>query len=215
MNQYNTKNSHLILREYGRNIQKLVNYVTAMEDREERTKFAHILVDLMRQINPSLRESQETSQKCWDDLYIMSEFKLDVDAPFPMPEKTLLGKKPQRLKYHNHKIHFKHYGRNIEILIEKAIEMEDEQERKDSTIAIGRLMKSFYATWNRENIESEQIINHIKELSDNKLDLDLAEVEENGYFVIQREKQHRKNYRKNTNHHSNRNNNHSNRRRRN
>jgi predicted secreted protein len=170
----------LILKEYGKNIQKLVDYVTTVPDKAKRTEYAFALVELMKQLNPLLKT--ENDQKLWDDLYIMSNFELDIEAPFPMPEKELLGKKPQKLGYPQTEVRFKHYGRNIEKLIEKAIEIEDDEEQEVALIYIGQLMRSFHSTWNRENFDDAIIIDDIKILSKGKLHIDLEKVKENGLF---------------------------------
>ncbi|CAN5605433.1 hypothetical protein BH23BAC1_BH23BAC1_09630 [soil metagenome] len=181
--EYNTSKTDLILKEYGRNIQKLAEYVVKIEDKEQRTRYAHTLIELMRQINPVTKETPaEYSQKLWDDLYIMSGFNLDVESPFPMPEKELLGKKPKRMDYNNNEVSYKHYGRNVELLIEKAIELEDEEEKAAAVIFIGRLMKSFYASWNKEVIDEEVIIEHIRQLSGNKLDINVNDVKSKNLF---------------------------------
>lgn len=170
----------LILKEYGKNIQKLVDYVKTVPDKAKRTDYAYALVELMKQLNPQLKT--ENDQKLWDDLYIMSNFELDMDAPFPMPEKELLGKKPQMLGYPKGEVRFKHYGRNIEKLIEKATEIEDDEEQEAALIYIGQLMRSFHSTWNRENFDDAIIIDDIKILSKGKLHIDLEKVKENGLF---------------------------------
>jgi hypothetical protein len=181
--EYNTSKSDLILREYGRNIQKLAEYVVKIEDKEQRNRYANTLIELMRLINPVAKETPaEYSQKLWDDLYIMSGFNLDVDSPFPMPEKELLGKKPKRLDYNNNEVSYKHYGRNVELLIQKAIELEDEEEKAAAVIFLGRLMKSFYAAWNKEVIDEEVIIEHIRALSGHKLDINVEEVKAKNLF---------------------------------
>lgn len=97
MNEYNTGRSHLILKEYGRNVQKLVEYLSTIEEKEKRTKYAHTLIDLMRQITPAHKDNADSPQKFWDDLYIMSNFKLDIDGPYPEPEKEVLEKKPEKV----------------------------------------------------------------------------------------------------------------------
>ncbi|WP_194776048.1 DUF4290 domain-containing protein [Pararhodonellum marinum] len=173
------KNS-LILKEYGSNIQKLVDHIKTVSDKDKRTASAYTLVELMKQLNPQLKS--ESDQKLWDDLYIMSDFELDVDAPFPMPEKELLGKKPQKVGYPVGEVKFKHYGRNIEKLIEKAIEIEDDEEQEAAIIYIGQLMRSFHSTWNRENFDDGIILDDIKTLSKGKLHIDLDKVKENGLF---------------------------------
>ena len=169
-----------ILKEYGKNLQKLVDYVITVPDKDKRTEYAYALVELMKQLNPQLKT--ESDQKLWDDLYIMSNFELDIDAPFPMPEKELLGKKPQMLGYPQGEVRFKHYGRNIEKLIEKAIEIENDEEQEAALIFIGQLMRSFHSTWNRENFDDAIIIDDIKTLSKGKLHIDLEKVRENGLF---------------------------------
>ncbi|GAB3645620.1 DUF4290 domain-containing protein [Echinicola sediminis] len=177
----NEKHKHsVILKEYGKNIQKLVDYITTVPDKAKRTEQSYTLVELMKQLNPQLKA--ENDQKLWDDLFIMSDFKLDVDSPFPMPEKELLGKKPQVVGYPEGEVKFKHYGRNIEKLIEKAIEIEDDEEQEAAIIYIGQLMRSFHSTWNRENFDDAIIIDDIKTLSKKKLHIDLEKVKENSLF---------------------------------
>lgn len=181
--EYNTSKSDVILKEYGRNIQKLAEYVVRIEDKDQRTRYAHTLVELMRQINPITKESPaEYSQKLWDDLYLLSGFSLEVDSPFPMPEKELLGKKPKRMAYNSNEVSFKHYGRNVELLIQKAIELEDPEEKANAVKFIGRLMKSFYAVWNKEVIDEEVIVEHIRLLSKNQLDINVEEVKAQNLF---------------------------------
>lgn len=170
----------VILKEYGKNIQKLVDYIKTVPEDEKRTEYAYALVELMKQLNPLLKT--ESDQKLWDDMYIMSDFELEVNGPFPMPPKELLGKKPQPIGYPEGEVRFKHYGRNIEKLIEKAIEIEDDDEQEAALIYIGQLMRSFHSTWNRENFDDAIIIDDIKTLSKGKLHIDLEKVKENGLF---------------------------------
>jgi len=180
--EYNTGRPELILKEYGRNIQKLVNYVRDMPDDEKRKEYSHTLVELMKLINPALKDGNEFSQKLWDDLFIISDFKLEVDSPDPKPEPEVLTRKPGKLEYHNNKLFYKHYGRNIELLVDQATQIEDPQEQKDATIYLGRLMRSFYGVWNKEVVDESVIIDHIRELSRGKLDIDLNEVKEQNLF---------------------------------
>lgn len=170
----------LILKEYGKNIQRLVDHVTGIEDREKRTQSAYTVIEIIKQLNPSVKH--ESDQKLWDDIYIMSDFKLDVDGPFPMPEKELLGKKPLPVGYPKGEVKFKHYGRNIEKLIEKAIEIENDDEQESAIIYIGQLMRSFHSTWNRDNFDDGIILDDIKTLSKGKLHIDLEKVRENALF---------------------------------
>jgi len=194
--EYNTERTDVRLKEYGRNIQKLVEHIKTIDDKEKRSEYAKTLTDLMRQINPNVKDGQDYDQKVWDDLYNISKFDLDVEAPFPMPEAESLGKKPQRVAYKSSKIKYLHYGRSVEIMIEQAIKMEDPETKESALIHIGRLMKSFYNTWNKDNIEDEIILKQIKQLSNNQLDIDIEKVKEHGLWnnnVKERRPQNRDN----------------------
>lgn len=177
----------IILKEYGRNIQKIVDYLLTIEDKDRRSRFAKTLIELMKQINPTMKDAQDYYGKLWDHLYIMSDFKLDVDSPFPMPEKSILDKRPMRVDYNMHSLHFKHYGRNIELLIKKAIELESQEDKDAAILYIGRLMKRFYSAWNKENIEDEVIVEHLINMSNKKLYIDVEKVKAEGLFDSPRE----------------------------
>ena len=155
MTDYNTTRGPLILKEYGRNIQKLTVYISQIEDREKRNRYAETLVHLMKQIVPNFKETDEDSQKLWDDLYIMSNFDLDIDGPFPKPDETILNKVPQRLTYRTDEIRIRHYGRNVKLLIDKAVQLTDPEEKKTAIIYIGRLMRTFYLSWNKDLPDEE------------------------------------------------------------
>lgn len=203
--EYNTERTDVRLKEYGRNIQKLVEHIKTIEDKEKRSEYAKTLTDLMRQINPNVKDSQEYDQKVWDDIYNISKFDLDIDAPFPMPEEEAIGKKPQRMAYKSAKIKYLHYGRSVEIMIEQAIKMEDPETKETAIIHIGRLMKTFYNTWNKDNIEDEIILKQIKQLSDNQLDIDIEKVKENGWWNNNiKERRHHGNNNNNNNRNRNR-----------
>jgi len=182
MNEYNTGRSHLILKEYGRNIQKLVDYLSTIEDKEKRTKYAHTLIILMKQITPSHKDNADSPQKFWDDLYIMSKFRLDVDSPYPQPEKDVLERKPDKVPYQYNRIKYRHYGKNLELLVEKAIGMEDPEEKEAAIIYMGKLMKSFYLTWNNDLIEDDILIKQIGDMSQGKLTIDLEKVKKDNLF---------------------------------
>jgi hypothetical protein len=182
MNDYNTQRERLILKEYGRNVQMLVNYLSTIQDKEERNQSAKALVDLMKQINPSIKEGSEDNQKLWDDLIIMSDFRIDIDSPFPAPKKELLYKKPEKLGYKDKNIIYKHYGLNIQLLVDKAAKMEDPEEQEAAVVYIGRLMKSFSSFWNKENLDDATIVKNIRELSRGQLEIDLEKVRNNNLF---------------------------------
>lgn len=186
MLDYNTQRPEMKLREYGRNVQMLVKHLRTVEDKEMRNKMAYTVVDLIKQLSNGPKDhNNENMQKYWDDLYIMSDFNLDVDSPYPMPEKEILGKKPKPVEYAAGEVKFKHYGRNIELLVEKAITIEEEEEKRAAVYYIGRLMKTFYTTWNRDNVNEEAIADNIKQLSNGKLSVDIEHVKAtNGFDAI-------------------------------
>lgn len=161
----------------------------AIDSKEKRNSYAHTLVQLMTNINPNVKDATEYEQKVWDDLFIISNFQLDVDSPYPIPDANILERKPDRVLYHSNEIKYRHYGRSIEILIEQARKIEDPSEKESAVITIGKLMKSFYQTWNKDSIEDEQVLKNIKRMSDNELDIDIEKVKELKLFdMIRREK---------------------------
>ncbi len=194
---YNTQRSHLKLREYGRNVQNLVEHLKVIGDKEERNKKASTLVELMKSINRDLnKDSDEHDRKVWDDLYIISNFELDFGGPFPKPNAEILNRKPERLTYSSNEIKYKHYGRSVEILIDRAIKMEDPKEKEGAVVVIGRLMKLFFQTWNQDSIEDEQVLKNIKQLSKNQLDINIETVKELELFDSDKRPSNR-NYRHN------------------
>ncbi len=181
MNEFD-KNNRLTRREYGRNVQNLVKHIMTMEDKAERTKKAEILIDLMKLLNPGIREYPEYNQKLWDEIFIMSEFKLDVDCPYPIPDKEILTKKPNHMVNAAKGVRYKHYGKNIELLVQKATTLADSEEKEAATIHIGKLMKTFFSTWNRDVIADEVIMKNITDLSKGELKLDMEKVKKQNLF---------------------------------
>ena len=182
MKDYNTCRPPLILKEYGRNVQKLAEFIQTVDDREKRTEYAKLLIELMKQVNPAVKETLENNQKLWDDLHIISKFDLEVDGPYPKPQPEMLSKKPDKVPFRASEVRFRHYGRNLELLIKKAAELEDQEEREAALIYIGRMMKSFHAIWNKENAEDSTILNNIRILSNHKLDFDIERIRQEGLF---------------------------------
>jgi len=173
MHTYNTSQNDIILKEYGRVVQNMVNHLKTIEDREKRNQNAKIVIDLMKQLHPQMKEvNVDYSQKLWDDLYCMSGFNLDVDSPYPFPEKSTFNAKPRRVEYAQKEMKYKHYGRNVERLIEEAKKLTDPEERENAVIYICKLMKALYGAWNKEVIEEEVIIGHLKRMSNNELVID-------------------------------------------
>ena len=151
-----------------------------IDDRSTRTRYAHILIELMRQIHPNMKDGQDYYNKLWDDLYIMSNFTLDVDSPYPPPSEEALGKKPQRVPYNTHHLKFKHFGRNVDLLIAKAVALEEPEERRTFVSYLTRLMRTFYQAWNKESVEDETIYQSLIELSNGKLYDDIKLIREEG-----------------------------------
>ena len=169
--EYNTKREKLIISEYGRHIQKMVDHAASLKDRMERQKMAEGIIDLMGELNPHLRDVDDFKHKLWDHLFIMSDFKLDVNSPYEKPELEKLFEKPEPLAYPNSKISFNHYGKVIEMMIEEASEMEKGELRDNLTLAIANQMKKSYVKWNRDSVEDKLIFNQLEQLSNGKLSL--------------------------------------------
>jgi hypothetical protein len=168
------------VKEYGSNIQKLADYIISLPEKEQRTKYAHILIELMRQIHPNMRDGVDYSKKLWDDLYVMTNFDLDVESPFPPPPKDILGKKPMTLSINQHQLRHRFYGRNLELLVLKAMITEDYGDRVAFVSYLVKLMKSFYQTWNKDSIETDDCLQQILELSGFKLQKEIEEIRRNG-----------------------------------
>lgn len=169
---YNTRRARLILPEYGRNIQKMVEHLLTIEDREERNRAARAVIAVMGNLNPHLRDVADFKHKLWDHLAIISDFKLDIDSPYETPTPELLLEKPKKIPYNQKPIKFKHYGHSIVLMIEKAVEMEDGEERQDLVRMIAYHMKKSYLTWNREAVDDREILEDLATLSNNKLQLE-------------------------------------------
>ena len=169
---YNTSREKLILPEYGRNIQKMVNHIKTIEDREERNRAARTVIAVMGNLNPHLRDVNDFKHKLWDHLAIIADFDLDIDSPYPCPERESLQSKPERVAYNQHRIPKKHYGRAIVLMIEKAVELEPGEEKDDLVRMIAYHMKKAYLTWNREAVSDSEIFKDMKTLSGGVLEVD-------------------------------------------
>ena len=169
--EYNTQRNHMPIPEYGRNIQKMIEYITTVDDRDKRTQLAYLIVDIMYEMHPLSKETSDFRHKLWDHLFIISEFKLDVDGPFPPPPPLTLSTKPEHLNYHDKEIAFRHYGKNIAMIIEKACEYEEGPEKDALVHAIAIQLKKSYLNWNRDSVTDEVIEEHLRILSDGRLKL--------------------------------------------
>jgi hypothetical protein len=191
----------LVLREYGRNVQMLIKHITTLPTKEERTHAAYALIELMKQLNPSVREHNDNMQRIWDHLHHMADFKLDIDAPFPPPTPETIFQKPKNLSYHIASVKFKHYGKNVELLVKKASLITDEEERGQVVWQIVKLMKGFYSAWNNDNIEEDVLLEDIKQMSEGVLDYTMEDLKE--YELPREQRKHKKHY-NNQHHNSNR-----------
>lgn len=169
--QYNTEREKLIIPEYGRHLQKMVNYAIAIEDKEERNKVAKSIIDVMGNLQPHLRDVPEFQHKLWDQLFIISDFKLDVDAPYPVLTKEKLEERPDPLNYPQSYPKYRFYGNNIKSMIDVANSWEDGDLKNALIITIANHMKKCYLNWNKDTVEDKAIFHHLYELSDGKIDL--------------------------------------------
>lgn len=169
--EYNSSRPHLIIPEYGRNIQKMIDYAVSVEDREERNHVARSIVTVMGQLNPHLRDVTDFKHKLWDHLFFISDFKLDVDSPYPIPSAETMARKPNKVAYPSNQIKFKHYGKMVEVMIDKAKQME-EGDLKDAFVAtLANFMKMAYINWNRDSVSDELILEQLRMLSGGQLTL--------------------------------------------
>lgn len=166
---YNTQRKRMALPEYGRNIQKMVDHIKTIKDREERNRAAATVIHIMGNLNPQLRDQGDFRHKLWDHLAIIADFDLDIDAPYTPPERSKLTEKPNSVSYPEGNIRFLHYGKIIELLIEAAVKMDDGEEKDYLISLIAYQMKKSYLTWNRSQVTDELIFSDLKFLSGGKL----------------------------------------------
>lgn len=166
---YNTQRKRMSLPEYGRNVQKMVDHVKTIEDRDERNRAAKTIIQIMGNLNPHLRDEGDFRHKLWDHLALIADFELDIDSPYPVPEASKFKEKPNLIPYRQGDIHYLHYGRIIEMMIDAASEMKDGEEKEYLTNLIVNQMKKSYITWNRGQVADEVIIGDLKLLSGGKL----------------------------------------------
>jgi len=166
---YNTQRKRMSLPEYGRNVQKMIEHIKSIKDPEERNQAARTIIQIMGNLNPNLREVTDFRHKLWDHLMIISDFDLDVDSPYPAPDRKKLDAKPNRVPYHNGDIRYSHYGRIIPAMIDVAANMEDGEEKDYLITLILNQMKKDYLTWNKAQVADEIIIRDLSDMSGNRL----------------------------------------------
>lgn len=167
---YNTGRNYLSMREYGRHIQKMIEYVQTIEDKQKRQEQANLLIDLMGFLNPHLKNVEDFRHKLWDHLFFISNFKLDVDSPYPKPEAETYKAKPQPLKYPKRKPKYSHLGKNLELVINKAM-AEENQEKKDGFAhTIAYYMKLAYSNWHKELVQDDSIRTELDAITGGELE---------------------------------------------
>jgi hypothetical protein len=206
MPEYNTERGILQIGEYGRNIQKMVEVAVAEPDRDKRNKLANALVNLMGILNPHLRDVADYKNKLWDHLFVISDFKLDVDSPFPIPTRESVSKKPEMMPYPQRRIRYRFYGKNIEEMIERASGMEDGPTKAGFINLIGSFMKQACKNWNEEQLSDEEILTHLEMLSGGRIRMNSDEDVQFNALQNQRNNNNNNNNRNFRNNNNNRNN---------
>lgn len=168
---YNTSLPKLIISEYGRNVQNLVDHIVKIDDDEERKAAAHRIIKLMGQLHPQYRNIEDFKQKLWDHLYKISDYKLVVDGPFERPSREELERRPDPVSYPQSRITFRHYGKNVEHMIESCLAIDDEKKKQAYAKVIASYMKMVHQNWNGENVPNEVILNDLQIMSNGKLKL--------------------------------------------
>lgn len=155
--EYNTTRNHLIMKEYGRHIQKMVEYLLSIKDREERQRNCYAVIELMGFLNPHLKNVEDFRHKLWDHLFLISDFSLDVDSPYPIPTRETLKARPEPLHYPKKYPKFNHLGKNIEVVLDKALNETNPEKKQGFANAIAYYMKLTYSNWHKELVHDDAI----------------------------------------------------------
>ena len=166
--EYNTTRNYLIMREYGRHIQKMIEYLLTIEDPEQRQQNAHIVIELMGFLNPHLKNVEDFRHKLWDHLFLVSDFKLNVKSPYPIPTRETLKSKPDPLPYPKRHPRFSHLGKNLEVIIQKALKEENPEKRLGFANAIAYYMKLAYNNWHKELVHDDAIQSELTNITESK-----------------------------------------------
>lgn len=169
--EYNGERPHLIIPEYGRHLQKLIDQAALIEDREERNKAARYIIQVMGSLNPHLRDVPDFQHKLWDQIFIMSNFKLDVDSPYPIPTQDVINLRPSSLNYPQKNPKYRFYGNNIKTMIDVANSWDDGEMKTVLIKVIANHMKKSYLSWNKDTVDDKVIFEHLYELSGGKINL--------------------------------------------
>ena len=170
--EYNTTRGKLILPEYGRNVQNMIAHAMEITDRKERNRAAQAIIEVMGQLNPHLRDVDDFRHKLWTHLFVMSDFKLEVDSPYEIPKAESLQEKPKLMAYPKSKIRYGHYGKYTQQILETAIEVDKKEEKEYLKITMANFMKKQFLSHNNDTVENHVIADQMKELSKGELVLD-------------------------------------------
>src|SRR6202000_4301 len=168
--EYNTTRNHLVMREYGRHIQKMIEYLMSLEDKEKRQRNAYAVIELMGFLNPHLKNVEDFRHKLWDHLFLISDFKLEVASPYPIPTRETLRARPKPLPYPKRYPKFSHLGKNLEIVINKALAEENPDKRNVFANAVAYYMKLAYNNWHKETVHDDAIQSELTQLTNGQLE---------------------------------------------
>ena len=169
--EYNTQRKKIVTKEYGRNVQQMTEYLLSIRDRDLRNQQARAVIRAMASLSNGSRKTADFWQKLWDEIFVISDFQLDIDSPFPIPERKVIEAKPKPIPYPKNKIRFPPYGKNIEVIIRRLAEEPDTPERAECTERLAIQLKTLYLKYNRDSVNDELIKEHLRILSDGKLSL--------------------------------------------
>jgi hypothetical protein len=186
--EYNTEREHLIIPEYGRHLQKMVNYAKELPTKEERNKVAKSIISVMGNMQPHLRDVPDFQHKLWDQLFIIADFELDADSPFPTTTKEELNERPQPLRYPQNFPKYRFYGNNIKTMIDVANTWDEGELKEALKYTIANHMKKCFLNWNKDTVEDDVIFNHLFELSEGKINLKGSEEPLTDATVLMRNK---------------------------
>ena len=168
--EYNTIRNHLIMREYGRHIQKMIEYLLTIEDKETRQRNAYAVIELMGFLNPHLKNVEDFRHKLWDHLFLISDFKLDVESPYPIPTRETLKAKPKPMPYPKRYPKFSHLGKNLELVINKALKEDNPEKRQGFANSIAYYMKLAYTNWHKETVHDDAIQSELSTITEGQLE---------------------------------------------
>ena len=168
--EYNTIRNYLTMKEYGRHIQKMVEHLLTIEDKERRQRNAMALIELMGFLNPHLKNVEDFRHKLWDHLFYISNFKLDVESPYPIPQKETYKAKPKPLPYPKRYPRYSHLGKNLELVINKALKEDSQEKRQGFANAIAYYMKLAYSNWHKEMVHDDAIRSELNGITDGQLE---------------------------------------------